>query len=313
MLARLKQSAMPRLLDGLTSARVATPDDRMIALLGLTVAAAAWLLVVLMAEPFGRAWGTGQDARCYWVPSVAEPYRQSSWTDPIAYVYSPAFLQLVSPLTALPWEAFMGVWTAILLVAIRLLTGPRWLALGVPFAAMELAGGNISLLLAVATVAGFRWPAAWAFVLLTKVTPGVGLLWFAARGEWRSLGLALGATLTVIGASWLLLPAAWPDWLDVLARNAGRDGTWAAVPIPLSARLPIAVAVVLWGARTDRRWTVPVAAMLALPALWYGSLSMLLAIIPLRRDRSEPDPETADHGARETVGGRRVEPVGAGA
>jgi hypothetical protein len=54
------------------------------------------------------------------------------------------------------------------------------------------------------------------------------------------------------------------------------------VPIPFVLRLPIAIAVVLWGAWTGRRWTVPVAGMLALPALWYGGLSMLLAVIALR-------------------------------
>ncbi len=292
-----------------TGRGLSLPDDRTMALLGLTIAAGAWLLVVLMTEPFGRLWGTGQDARCYWVPSLADPYRHSSWTDPIAYVYSPAFLQLVSPLTALPWQAFMGLWTAILLVAIRLLTGPRWLALGVPFAAMELAGGNISLLLAVSIVAGFRWPAAWAFVLLTKVSPGIGLLWFAVRGEWRSLGLAVGGTAVVIAASSLLMPGAWLEWVDVLARNAGRDGTWAAVPIPLWARLPIAAAVVVWGARTDHRWSVPVAAMLALPALWYGSLSILLAVIPLRGPASWVDavldkaPESSGRNAEPAVAG----------
>jgi hypothetical protein len=37
---------------------------------------------------------------------------------------------------------------------------------------------------------------------------------------------------------------------------------------------------------------VPVAAMLALPALWYGGLSMLLAVIPLLPDRE------ADHRRR---------------
>jgi hypothetical protein len=47
------------------------------------------------------------------------------------------------------------------------------------------------------------------------------------------------------------------------------------------------VAVVVWGARTDRRWTVPVAAMLALPALWYGGISMLLAVIPLLPPRAD--------------------------
>jgi hypothetical protein len=54
------------------------------------------------------------------------------------------------------------------------------------------------------------------------------------------------------------------------------------VPIPFLVRLPFAVALVVWGARTDRRWTVPVAGMLALPALWYGGLAMLLAVIALR-------------------------------
>ncbi len=293
-----------------TALGLALPDDRTMAVLGLTIAAGAWLLVVLMAEPFGRLWGTGQDARCYWVPSLADPYRHSSWTDPIAYVYSPAFLQLVSPLTALPWQAFMGVWTVILLVAIRLLTGPRSLAAGVPFAAMELAGGNTSLLLAVAIVAGFRWPAAWAFVLLTKITPGIGLLWFAARGEWRSLGLALGGTAAIIAASSLLMPGAWLEWIEVLGRNAGRDGTWAALPIPLWARLPAAAAIVVWGARTDRRWTVPVAAMLALPALWYGGLSMLLAVIGLRDGQSRMD-GTIDDAA--PAAGPRPAPAAAGA
>jgi hypothetical protein len=41
---------------------------------------------------------------------------------------------------------------------------------------------------------------------------------------------------------------------------------------------------VVWGAWTGRRWTVPVASMLALPALWYGGLSMLLAVIALREN-----------------------------
>jgi hypothetical protein len=155
-------------------------------------------------------------------------------------------------------------------------------AAGVLLAALELVGGNISLFLATAMVVGFRWPAAWAFVLLTKVTPGIGLLWFVVRREWRSLGIALAATALVVAVSAAIMPGAWLEWLDLLVRLAGRDGTWAAVPIPFLVRLPIAVVVVVWGARTDRRWTVPVAGMIALPALWYGSLTMLLAVVVLR-------------------------------
>ena len=45
----------------------------------------------------------------------------------------------------------MAVWTALLIAAVRFLTGPRLLAAGLlfPFTAMEVAGGNVSLLLAV--------------------------------------------------------------------------------------------------------------------------------------------------------------------
>ena len=57
---------------------------------GITVALAAWALITVFSEPWGRAWGTGQDAYCYWQATFADPYARSDWNDPIAYVYSPA-------------------------------------------------------------------------------------------------------------------------------------------------------------------------------------------------------------------------------
>jgi hypothetical protein len=257
-------------------------------IVGLAFAVAIWLAIVVFSEPWGRLWGTGQDAYCYWFPSLSDPYARSDWTDPIAYVYSPAFLQLLSPIRALPWQAYMAVWTAILMAAVFVLTGRKWFAVGVVLGLMELAGGNIHLLLAAAMVLGFRWPATWAIVLLTKITPGIGLLWFVVRREWRELFIALGATALIVAVSFVTMPDAWAQWVGVLSRIAGRDGTWAAVPIPFLVRLPFAVALVVWGARTNRRWTVPVAGMLALPALWYGGLAMLLAVIALRDPAKPP-------------------------
>jgi hypothetical protein len=250
---------------------------------GLAVAVLAAGVVLALSGPVAWPWPTGRDALAYWLPPLAHPYAASAFTAPSAYLYSPAFLQVLGPLRALPWQAFLAAWTVLLVLAVRFLCGARLVALGVALAAVEIAGGNIHLLLAVAVVAGFRWPAAWAFVLLTKVTPGVGLLWFAIRGEWRSLAIASGATAAIAAVSYLVAPAAWIDWIDLLLASTGRtSGTWSAVAIPLVVRLPLAVAVVAWGARTDRPWTVPVAAMLALPALWYGGLSMLLAVVALR-------------------------------
>ena len=69
---------------------------------------------------------------------------------------------------------------------------------------MELAGGNIHLLLAAAIVLGFRWPWTWSLVLLTKITPGIGLLWFVVRREWRNLTIALGGTAAIVAVSFVL-------------------------------------------------------------------------------------------------------------
>jgi hypothetical protein len=248
---------------------------------GLLAVALLWALIVMFSLPGRVPFQTGLEALAYWSASLADPYARSVWTTPGAYVYSPAVLQLIAPLTALAWPIFVATWTGILLLATRVLSGPRWFVPAVALVSIELLGGNVSLLLAVAIVAGFRWPAAWAFVLLTKITPGVGLLWFVVRGEWRAVGIALGATGLIAAASAVVMPGAWVDWFGVLTSSAGKGGTWAAVPVPFVVRLPIAVALVTWGARTDRPWTVPVASMLALPALWYGSLSMLLAVLPL--------------------------------
>ncbi len=283
----------------LSAARVASIEEAISAALdrvtgrpavGLVIAAIAWFVITSLSTHSGGLPATGGDARCYWGASLADPYLYSRWNDPIAYVYSPAFLQLISPLLALPWPAFVAAWAAIALAALRYLTGPRLLAAGIlfPFTVAELYGGNIHLLLAAAIVAGFRWPAAWSLVLLTKVTPGIGLLWFALRHEWRRLAIALLATGAIAATSALLMPDAWRDWPEVLLANAGKGGTWAALPLPLWLRFPAAVALVAWGARADRPWTVPVAAMLALPALWYGGFSMLLAVIPFLGTRSRP-------------------------
>ena len=91
------------------------------------------------------------------------------------------------PIRILPWQAYMAAGPLILLGAVVVLTGRRWLAVGVVLGLIELAGGNIHLLLAAAIVLGFRWPWTWSLVLLTKITPGIGLLWFVVRREWRNL------------------------------------------------------------------------------------------------------------------------------
>jgi hypothetical protein len=51
--------------------------------------------------------------------------------------------------------------------------------------------------------------------------------------------------------------------------------------------MAVAVVVVVWGARTDRRWTVVVAATLALPVLWIAGLATLVGVVPELRGRNK--------------------------
>jgi hypothetical protein len=186
---------------------------------------------------------------------------------------------------------FCAVWTAVLCATYWALVGrlalPLLLFIPIPF---EIVSGNVHLLIAAAIVAGFRYPAAWALPLLTKVTPGIGLIWFAARREWRSLAVALGTTAAIAAISVAVAPGSWSQWLAVLARDtsAPLDTPGWYAPIPLLIRLPVAAAVVAWGAVTSRRWTVPVAVTLALPILWLNGFAVLAAVPPLVvRDRAK--------------------------
>jgi hypothetical protein len=60
-----------------------------------------------------------------------------------------------------------------------------------------------------------------------------------------------------------------------------------SVPVPLLLRLPVAILVIAWAARTDRAWLLPVGVLLAMPVIWWGSLAILTATVALRRDRIE--------------------------
>jgi hypothetical protein len=84
----------------------------------------------------------------------------------------------------------------------------------------NISTGNIHLMMAAAIVAGFRYPSAWAFVLLSKVTSGVGLLYFAVRREWRTLALAIATAAAIAAASFVVAPELWFQWFQLLRSNA---------------------------------------------------------------------------------------------
>lgn len=256
----------------------------MLARVALAVAVVAGLgflaYTFLVQGPVSRI--QGADAFAYWSVDPQDPY-QARVGDFGAFTYSPPMAALASLASLLPWRTFLVVWTVLLLAAAVWLGGRRALwVLAFPPVAIELYYGNINLLLAVTLVVGMTRPWAWSFVLLTKPTCGVGLLWFAARGEWRRLAIALGTTLAVVVASALVMPGVWQDWVALLLASVQQPPADTWLPIPIWMRLPAAGALVWWGARTDRPWTVPAAVTLALPVIWFAGLVILVAALRIQ-------------------------------
>jgi hypothetical protein len=136
-------------------------------------------------------------------------------------------------------------------------------------------------------VAGFTRPGVWAFALLTKVTPALGLAWFAVRREWRALAEVAIVTLVIVAVSWLLAPAQWSAWVELLRSSTGSSTVPGSVPVPLLLRAPVALVVIAWAALRGWRWLLPVGVLLAMPVIWWGSLALLVACVALERDRFE--------------------------
>jgi hypothetical protein len=238
----------------------------------------------------------GFDAYAYWAIDLGDLYGRSVGNTSAlgAFRYTPAFGQVFAPFHALPWELFLGLWSIAMVAALVWLSG-RWalLLLAFPPIPLELYHGNIHLFVAVAIVVGFRHPIAWAFILLSKVTPGVGVLWFLFRREWRSFAIAVGGTAAIAAVSFAIAPSLWWEYAGTMVDNLSYDpGHPYPVPIPLPIRTVAAAALVWWGARTDRRWVVPAAAVLALPIIWFHGLAVLAAAIPLWREDRRPDVTT---------------------
>ncbi|OGO53856.1 MAG: hypothetical protein A2V85_11365 [Chloroflexi bacterium RBG_16_72_14] len=265
----------------------------------LALSAAFLLLRLLQVKP----WDQSVDAYAYWATRDGGLYDGVGAGVLGAYLYPPAFAQLLAPLTLLPWPLFVTLWTALNLAVLWWLLGrwslPALLFLPIPF---EIVSGNVHLLYAAAIVIAIRasaaWgPVAWVLPLITKLTPGVGLLWHAARRQWGPIAVALGSAAAIVAVSYVLDPAAWRTWLDVVGISSSTPSTvgWF-LPAPLLVRLPVAAILAVVAGLTGRAWLVPIAVMLALPVVWLNSLAILAACVPLWRPGVVRDTATDEPG-----------------
>lgn len=250
--------------------------------------AGIWLVAVTLAYYWHGH--IGGDAHAYWATTHRASSLYAIVYGPDRYLYSPAFAQLVAPLTHLSWPVFAAIWIGAETAAFAWLLRPLGWSLALPallWCVPELAIGNVLGFVGVALVLSITRPWAWPMMLLTKPTFGVAMLWHAARREWRRLGVALAVTAVIAGASFCVAPNLWWQWLHFLtAMSTGAGHTGGT----LWLRLPLAAALSIYAGRTNRPWLLPAAMLIATPA-FAGSPSLtVLAAIPRLRVRGYGEP-----------------------
>jgi hypothetical protein len=206
--------------------------------------------------------------------------------------------QVLAGLHVLGWGPFIVLWTSAIFFAVWYCARSWTLVLLVPgflvvrgllpspahmFLAYALLG-NVQWFIAAGIVAALReHPGFWAVSFLTKVGPGVGFVYHIGAREWRKAVIAVGLTAAICAVSFALAPQLWVDYLRLLAGNPSMEGSeLGIVPIPLLLRLAGAAIVCAIAGWARRPWLVPLAAGVAIPALylwtwlpiWAGAIAL---------------------------------------
>jgi len=242
-------------------------------------------LLVAIAQ-VTRILPTPGDAQAYWLAGTSSELYPDRWSqlDGGQFLfYPPPVAQISTLLQPIGWSAFLMGWTILIFACFWYCAG-RWslplVAIGllpvvgihVPYVETFLGYallGNMQWILAALVIVSIRHSAGWAGLVVTKTGPAIGGLWHVFRGEWRAAGVAAASTIAVVAVSFAFAPHLWTDWIAFAIRNYDlSDPPQPLFPIPFGLRLAIAAILLLWGARTNRAWTVPIAAGWAIPALY---------------------------------------------
>lgn len=235
-------------------------------------------MAVYCAAYYAHTHLIGTDVHAYWnaARTTTNPYQALPGTRD-SYEYTPVFLLAVQPLGHLSFGCVDALWTvaeAAIFVALTRGLSLRWRVPVLLMCVPELCLGNLAGLFSATIVLGFLAPETWALPALTKITPaGTGLVWFAVRGEWRSVLRTVAATAALVAVSAAWRPTLWGDWLDFLRSSGGDHEVWIAV------RCAIGVATTVLAARTGRSWLLPIAFIICAPVI--GGVNQYLAMLPV--------------------------------
>jgi Glycosyltransferase family 87 len=244
--------------------------------LGLWLAGAYLALDTLVA--YHQYGGVAKDAHAYWLTAHGGKLYGIAPGTKDAYLYSPAFAQVVRPLALLPFAWFAAICMVLDALAFAWLLAPlglRWAAPIMLFTVPELMPAQVTGIITAGVVLAVTGRGGWSAVgWLTKITPGAfSVAWLLSRRDWRGVAAALGWTAAISLVSFALWPSAWSAWFHFLISTP--TSPWTPV------REGAALVLVLVGGRRGWWWVVPVALAVAAPVL--GGLYVLTALTGLAR------------------------------
>ena len=259
------------------------PGERLVNLLAFIVGIVGLAYGLLTLYAFGPF----LDTQASWLPWSRPIYNTSLPLWIPHFVGSPVMALFLRPLGLLPFPVFVTAWSALAGVAYwwllrPLAPAPRLIAFAA--ACSFVLNGNVEWALAVMVVAGMSRPWAWLLAAFAKVAPFLGFGWFVLQRDWRGVAITAVGGAVLVAVSVVLLPGAWPEWIGMLATFQGQtQHSGLFIPaIPLLPRLPVALALLIWGALRRQPLVLPLVLLLSQPDLQPWALGYLAAVPRLR-------------------------------
>ena len=283
--------------------------DRRLPPAGTTLLAATGGILLLVVAWY--RWAVPSDEFAYWLAAERLLVGQALYDPnavpgaPYAYWYPPPLAQVLAPFTlVIPDGVFVAAWTALLLGCLWYLGGRHPLTalalVAYPFVAVELWFRNVHLVLAVLIVLALRRsPMFWIPATAIKVTPVLGLVYLATAGRWRSAAVVAAVGVGVLAVSVVVSPAAWTDFVTIVLSQGTTSGS-SLIPVPYPLRIGAAIGLAALAGRLGGlrgEVVLVVALVVGNPTLWATALSLLVAIVPLARERSRAVSGSESRGA----------------
>jgi hypothetical protein len=244
---------------------------------GFSIAGAGLCLAAVLML-FKDGFQAGVDLQAYLRAGDAlrngQPVYTTGVAQGLAFLYSPVAAVLFATVSWLPGWLLQAAMMALDIAALRYVLR-SWLWVGIvawyPFVWFELSSGNLDILIAGAIVMAWRHSAVpLAFVSFAKVSPALALDF----KRWREFAVT-AVVLLAITVPWAGL---WIEYVQFLARQPSITGT--VIAIPWWIRLPFALLLLI----PRRPWTSALAAIVAVPTLYWYTSVMLIAPIRLYLD-----------------------------